>query len=92
MQLSSTSRRTMEAQTPIMQAARNRAPVFLSLMSVRSSAVRGCPLPTVSQYCPPHMPSSPAASARIFAARATAIFPPCRQVPSAESTVRNAAA
>ncbi len=87
MQLSSTSRRPMEAQTPIMQAARSSAPVFLLLMSVRSSAVRGCPFPAVSQYCPPHMPSSPAASARIFAARATALLPPCRHSPSADNTV-----
>ena len=87
MQLSSTSRRPMEAQIPIMHAARSRAPVFLLLMSVRSSAVRGCPSPAVSQYCPPHMPVSPAASARIFAAMTTAAFPPCRHFPLADNTV-----
>ena len=93
MQLPSTVRRPAAAATPIMQAARSRAPVFLSLMAVSSSAVWMTFLsPTVSRYCPPHMPPSPAASARSAAAAAGAYCPSCRQGPGAESTVWKAAA
>ena len=78
----------MAAATPIPQAARSRAPVFRSLMAVSSASVWiTFPSPMVSSYWPPHMPSGPAASARIRPARARASGPR-----GAESTVWNAAA